>query len=463
MAATEHRRELVSLACPVYLELLAGVTAGIINMLWVARLGGEAVAAVAVATNLENLLLGVILVAGSGTTVLVARARGAEDPSAVRSVVRGGWTLWAIVTPVVAVGGFLCREPLARLVLGSDGHGSAQALAAGYFSIALPGIAVFFATNVVDGILKGAGDTRTPMRLALLANGLILVLDPLLILGCGLGVRGAAIATVLGRTAALACGLVALRRNTVLRQAAGARPHRTRSLISDARRVAVTGLPMSVDFVVRMTGALALVAVVARIGVVEVAAYGIATKAVYVATMAFYAVRQAAAIRTSHLLGAGRDERRAIGRQALLLAATLGLAATLVLLAAAPWLMRAFGSDGAVTEAGTLYLRCLGPYLVLLACFIALGGVFEGSCGSPALARITTVGVLLQLALAYALSGTGLPGICTALAASMAVQCAAVARMHRRTPAPAAAGREGCGQEIPAAVPDDATPGGRSA
>ncbi|MGW1128477.1 MATE family efflux transporter [Streptomyces sp. NPDC002526] len=433
MEAAEHRRTLVVLAYPVYFELLAGVTAGIINMVWVARLGGAAVAAVAAATNVENLLLGVILVAGSGTTVLVARARGADDPAALRSAVRGGWALWALVTPVVAVGGHLCREPLARLVLGA-GDGGAAALATGYFAIALPGIAVFFATNVVDGILKGAGDTRTPMRLAVLANGLILGLDPLLILGFGLGVRGAAIATVLGRTAALACGLVALRRNGVLRRAAPAGAGRVRgNLAADARGTAATGLPMSADFVARMAGALALVAVVARIGVDEVAAYGIATKAMYVATMAFYAVRQAAAIRTAHLLGAGRDARRAIGRQALLVASALGLTAAAVLLAGAPWIMRAFGSEGAVAGAGALYLRCVGPYLLLLACFIALGGVFEGSGASPALARVTACGVAVQLALAYGMSGWGLPGICLAMGLSMAVQCAAIAPLYRRT------------------------------
>lgn len=430
MGPTEHRRRLVSLAYPVYFELLAGVTAGIINMVWVARLGGDAVAAVAVATNVENLLLGIILMAGSGTTVLVARARGAGDPAAIRSAVRGGWVLWALITPVVAVGGYLCREPLARLVLGGGG-GDALSLATGYFAIALPGMAVYFATNVVDGILKGAGDTRTPMRLALLANGLILVLDPLFIFGLDLGVRGAAIATVVGRAVALLWGLVVLHRNAMLR--AAPREGSGRSLCADARRTAATGLPMSADFVVRMAGALALVAVVARIGVGEVAAYGIATKAMYLATMAFYSVRQAAAIHTAHLLGAGRDERRAVGRQALLIAGALGLTAALVLLAAGPWIMWGFGAESEVADAGALYLRCLGPYLVLLACFIALGGVFEGSGGSPALARITACGVGAQLALAYALVDLGLPGICLAMALSMALQCAAVARLHRRS------------------------------
>ncbi|MGA5123282.1 MATE family efflux transporter [Streptomyces pseudogriseolus] len=432
MEAVRHRRTLVSLACPVYVELLAGVTAGIINMVWVARLGGDAVAAVAVATNVENLLLGVILVAGSGTTVRVARARGAGDAAALRSAVRGGWALWALVTPVVAVGGFLAREPLARLVLGDDGH--ALSLASGYFAIALPGIAVFYATNVVDGILKGSGDTRTPMRLALLANGLILVLDPLLVFGLDLGVRGAAVSTVLGRTAALACGLTALHHRALLRR----RGSGLTGLVSDLRGTAATGLPMSADFLVRMTGALALVAVVARIGVGEVAAYGIATKAMYVATMAFYAVRQAASIHTAHLLGAGRDERREVGRQALLLAGCLGLTAAVVLLGTAQWIMRGFGAGGEVAEAGTLFLRCVGPYLILLACFIALGGVFEGSGRARTLARVTFGGTVLQLTLATGLSGWGLPGVCLAMALSMAVQCAAASRTHRRTARPGA-------------------------
>ncbi|MFQ6143113.1 MATE family efflux transporter [Streptomyces seoulensis] len=443
MTAPEHqRRALVPLAYPVYFELLAGVTAGIVNMVWVARLGGDAVAAVAVATNVENLLLGVILIAGSGTTVLVARARGARDRAATRAAVRGGWALWALVTPVVAIGGHVCREPLARLVLGGDGP--SLVLATGYLSIALPGIAVFFAANVVDGILKGAGDTRTPMRLSALANGLILVLDPVLVFGAGLGVRGAAVSTVLGRTVALACGLLALRRNGLLRTAGdGMSVSGLGGLGADLRRTAATGLPMSADFLIRMTGALALVAVVARIGVSEVAAYGVATKAMYVATMAFYAVRQAAAIHTAHLLGAGRDERRAVGRQALVLSGALGVAAALSLLVAAGWIMRAFGAAGEVADAGALYLRCSGPYLILLACFIALGGVFEGSGGSPALVRITSCGVVLQLALAHAMSGAGLPGVCLAMALSMAVQCAAITRMHRRAASTAAVDRAG--------------------
>ncbi|MDX3527933.1 MATE family efflux transporter [Streptomyces sp. ID05-39B] len=423
-----HREQLVALARPVYFSLLASVAAGLINTVWVSRLGGPAVAAVAVATTAENVLLGIALVFASGTTVLVSRARGAGDLSVVRAAVRGGWALCAAVTPVVAGGGFLLREPLARLVLGGD-DGPALGLAVAYFAISMPGVAVFFAQNLVDGLLKGTGDTRTPMRLALLANTLILALDPLLI--HLYGVPGAAACTVLCRCVALGLGLLALRRNALLKSAAEAPAAGTTG--AALRRTLTTGLPMSLDFTVRQAGALALVAVVARLGVTAVAAYAIAYKVLYVATMAFYAVRQAASIHTAHTLGAGRPGQRwAIGRQAVLVSGTVGLVAALLLAAAAPWIMAGFGAGPAVSAEGVLFLRCVGPYLLLTAGFIALGGVFEGSGGAPVLLRVTVLGTAVQLPLAYALSGLGLPGVCLALALSMAVQCAVVGLLLRR-------------------------------
>jgi Na+-driven multidrug efflux pump len=439
-----HRKQLVALAHPVYFTLLASVASGIVNTVWVSRLGGAAVAAVAVATNTENVLLGVALVFASGTTVLVAHARGARDPAGVQAAVRGGWALCALVTPLVAAGGFLLRGPLAALVLGG-GDGTALHLATAYFAVSLPGMTVFFAQQLVDGVLKGAGDTRTPMRLALLANGLILLCDPALI--HLYGVRGAAVSTVLCRCAALAAGLRALRRTTLLRTAAAAPP--AASVPAALRRTLTTGLPMSADFTVRQSGALAMVAIVARLGVTPVAAYAIAYKVLYLATMAFYAVRQAAAIHTAHTRGAGADARRDIGRQAVLVSGSLGVAASVLFAATAPWIMAAFGAGPAVAHQGTLFLRCIGPYLLLMACFIALGGVFEGSGGASALLRVTLLGTAVQLPLAYVLGGLGLPGVCLAMAVAMAGQCVVVSGLLGRGGRAGASGRRVRGRRGP--------------
>lgn len=82
-----------------------------------------------------------------------------------------------------------------------------------------------------------------------------------------------------------------------------------------------------------------------------------------------------------------------------------------------------------------LFLRCVGPYLLLMACLIALGGVFEGSGGASVLLRVTVLGTAVQLVLAWGLTGLGLPGVCLALALATAVQCALAGVLFRRAPA----------------------------
>ncbi|MEV0649472.1 MATE family efflux transporter [Phytomonospora sp. NPDC050363] len=410
-----HRRRLLALAGPVYLELLAGVVAGVIDMIWVARLGAGAVAAVAIATNVENALMGVILVTELGATVLIARRRGAGDTAGISSAIRGAWLLYAAITPVVALGGWLAREPIAALF---TAPGEAREHAVAFLAVSLPGLAVFFAQLTVNGIYKGLGDTRTPMRLAMLGNLVLLVLDPLLIYGLAglprLGVAGAALATVIGRAVALGVGLVLLRR-------AAAGP-RTTGAWADARRIAATGVPMAAEFATRMAGALVMVAAVARFGPVAVAAYGIGTKATYAATMGFYAVRQAATIHTSHTRGAG-GPTRAIARETLVIGAAAGLIAAFAAIVAGPWVMRAFTSDAEVIAAGVSFLRWTAPYLLLLACLIASTGVWLGEGNGGRLFAVTLAGAVCQVPLAFGLSAVfGLPGVWLALSGAVALQ-----------------------------------------
>ncbi|MFF4955695.1 hypothetical protein [Streptomyces sp. NPDC001222] len=67
----------------------------------------------------------------------------------------------------------------------------------------------------------------------------------------------------------------------------------------------------------------------------------------------------------------------------MLVSGAVGLAAAVLLGTLAPWIMRAFGAGPAVAHDGVLFRRCIGPYLLLMACCIALGGVFEGGAGAP--------------------------------------------------------------------------------
>ncbi|THA23315.1 MATE family efflux transporter [Streptomyces sp. A1277] len=311
---------------PVYLELLSGVVAGVIDTVWVSRLGEAAAGAVAVATTLENVLLGVILMAG---------------------------------------------------------------------------------------VFKGTGDTGTPMRTAILANALILVLDPLLIHGVGplphLGVRGAALGMLVGRAIALCVSLTILRRKR-LTDAGDAEPTDLR-LWNALRRLLDVGLPASGDFVLRMGIGMTLVGIVARFGEDPPAAYGIGFKVLFFVTMAFYAGRQAASILTARTRGAGAPAESMIGRQSVVLATLVGAGAGFPLALGGRFLMGLFSDAPGVVDSGGVLFRYLFPYLPLLAGVVGLGGVFTGGGRSRALFWVTLLGAVVQIPLALALSSWSVLGL----------------------------------------------------
>ncbi|MFJ6541851.1 MATE family efflux transporter [Streptomyces sp. NPDC091385] len=450
LGPAEVRRALLGLGLPVYCELLSGVVVGVVDTLWVARLGGAAVGAVAAAGTLENLLLGVILMAGTGVTMVLADAVGAGRLAEIPPVIKAVGVLWLVVTVVVAGGGFLFRGEVAGLLVGG-GAGEVRHLVGEFLSVSFPGLAVFFAQNVVDGIFKGLGDTRTPMRTALIANGCVLLLDPLLIYGVGalpaLGVRGAALGTVLGRAVALGVSLVLLwrRRGVVLEVTAGrwvgsgtergAERGAGLGWTGALRRVLGVGLPASGDFVLRMGIGAALLGMVARFGEDPLAAYGIGTKVILFVTMAFYALRQAGGILTARTRGAGLVADRVIGLQSGLLAVLVGAGAGLVLALCGRVVTGFFTSADGVVDSGSVLLWFLLPYLVALAGVVGPGGVFMGGGRARALLWVTAVGACVQLPLAHWLSsvgGLGVRGVWLSMSLGTGVQWGMTVLMFRK-------------------------------
>ncbi|MFI9572946.1 MATE family efflux transporter [Microbispora rosea] len=409
---------LIRLALPVYVELLAAVVAvGLIDTLWVSGLGSEAVAAVTIATTTENLALGVILCVGTGTTVLAGRRDGRAP---LAPVIRTAWLLLGVFAVAVAVPGVLLREPIARLFTADP---VTVGLTAGYFVVAFAGIPVFYAQNLTDGVFKGLGDTRTPMRTALLCNALVIVLDPLLIYGLGLGVRGAALATVVARLATLAVSALLLVRR--LRTGTGTSTGTGRGSVNraDAAAILRTGLPMSGDFLARALVGMALTGIVGRQGVAALAGYGIGLKIMMAGVMSFYALRQAAMIRTSRAGEAdGPSSRRDRAVPVVLYGLAAGLAASLVLNALAPAAVGLFTADPAVAAEAVWFLRCMPLYLVPFGGLIAVGGVLQAGGRGAGLLAATLAGFAVQLPLAFLLgSRMGTTGVWLAMAAGAAL------------------------------------------
>ncbi|MFC7648275.1 MATE family efflux transporter [Streptosporangium lutulentum] len=311
----------------------------------------------------------------------------------------------------------LLREPLARLF--TDDAVTAD-LIADFYLISLAGIPVFFAQTVTDGIFKGRGDTMTPMRTALLCNALVIVLDPLFIYGLDLGVQGAATANLIARAITLVVALTLLRRRTP-------RDSPARASRTDAVEIVRIGLPMSGDFLARALVGMLLVEVVGGFGVAALAGYGIGTKIMLAGVMAFYALRQAAMIRTARSGEAGSALRYGLAA-GLMVAAVLNVVAVPV--------AGLFTGDPAVAAEAVDFLRWMTLYLVPFGGLIAVGGVLQANGRGGRLLAATLTGFAVQLPLTYLLGGAlGVTGVWLAMAAGAAVALA-LATGSRRSRGP---------------------------
>ncbi|MFD7901827.1 MATE family efflux transporter [Kitasatospora sp. NPDC059747] len=442
-----HLARLAALAGPVYAELLSGVVASVIGAYWVAGLGGAAVAAVTLAGTVENLLLGLVLVVASGTSLRLSRALGAGDAAGAARTTRAAWRLCALVTVALAVPGFLLREHLAAGFL----DGSAAGLAAGYFAVVFPAFGLFSGQRVADELFKGAGDTRTPMRIALLSNALLLALDPLLVLGAGpvpgLGVTGAALALTASRAVAFVLTLRLLAKRRTGGPAGGAGPE----LGPELRRIVRAGAPFGLDFTARMAVGTAQLALVAGFGVAAVAGYGVGYRVLLVVTMAFYALRQAAAIGAARLAGAGEEaELRRFARATGWFAALLGAVAAVLCAALGGPVTGLFTDDPAVAGQSAGFLHLAAPYLLPYAFVVAVGGVHQAAGAGRALVVSVAAGLGAQLGSATVLSGPlGVNGVWAGLTVGAVVQLALLVALTRPKPTGPPAGS-------PVEQPDDA-------
>jgi len=422
---------LFPVAWPVYLELMSGVIAGIITVFWVGRLGASQLAAVTMATTLENVLLGIILAVSGGTTIVLSRAAGAADYARVRQVLRAGMLMTAAAFVVTCAVLFPLRSYVAELVLG-PGDAQAGRFAVQYLAWSIPGLAVFYGQNLLDSAFKADGDTRTPMRMAMLSNGILLVLDPALIFGWSiaprLGVAGSAIALVTSRAITLAVTWHLYRRSRLVRlagEASGA-PEATGEA-SPSREILRSGSPLAIDFVVRMTAGLLIIGVIARFGTDEVAAYGTITRALLFLTMAAYGVRQAATIISARAKGADDDELlRANRASAIRLGISWSLVSGALVLLFGGLSVDVITQDHAVRAAAAGQVPWLAAYIALLLGNVTLSGIFLGGGRGRVLALTTTAGAVSQVVLAplLAWSPLGLKGAWIAMIINAGMQTA---------------------------------------
>ncbi len=193
------------LAVPMIFEMAMESLFAVVDAYFVSKISVDAVATVGLTESCLTIVYSLAWGLSMGITALVARRIGEKDVEGATNSARQAIYLGIVISVFISLIGFFYSEELLQMMGAST---SIIATGSGYTKWMVGGNIVIMMLFLINGIFRGAGDAAIAMRSLWVANGINIVLDPLLIFGYGpfpeLGVEGAAVATCIGR----GCGVV---------------------------------------------------------------------------------------------------------------------------------------------------------------------------------------------------------------------------------------------------------------
>lgn len=295
------------LAVPMVLELVMESTFAVADIYFVGKLGASAVATVGLTETYLFLLYSMAMGLSIAVTAIVARRVGEKHPEKAAIAAVQSIFLALLFSVPFAIAGIFFAKDLLKL-MGADewtltyGYRYAQWM--------LGGNVVIILLFVINAIFRGAGDAAIAMRILLIANGINIVLDPLLIFGYGpfpeLGIEGAAIATNIGRGVGVLCQLWVLFK--------GGKHIRIlfSQLIWNGQvmlQILKTSLGGIGQMLVSMTSWIFIVRILSELGSEVVAGSTIAIRIMMFSMMPAWGMSNAAATLVGQNLGAGEPDR----------------------------------------------------------------------------------------------------------------------------------------------------------
>ncbi|MCK9579960.1 MAG: MATE family efflux transporter [Methanoregula sp.] len=184
----DPKKAIIKLSGPMIAAMLLMSTYNIVNAIWVAGLGSDALAAVGFVTPLFMILIGLSNGLGAGAASLISRRIGAKDKVGADNAAVHALLFVVVLSAVLTVPLMILTDPIVTLF----GAGDTAGLATEYGQIIFLGMALLLFTNVAYAILRAEGDAKRAMYVMGASSILNIILDPLLIYGAGMGIAGAA-------------------------------------------------------------------------------------------------------------------------------------------------------------------------------------------------------------------------------------------------------------------------------
>ncbi|MBQ1603834.1 MAG: MATE family efflux transporter [Oscillospiraceae bacterium] len=394
---------LLRFSLPILLALFLQALYGAVDLLVVGKYAAAAdVSGVAVGSQIMMTMTNLISSFAMGTTILLGQKIGEGDRASGGRIIGTSAAAFFLIGAVMTVLVPLLSGTLASVM---NAPPAAFAETKRYIAICGAGSIMIIAYNVLGSVMRGIGDSRTPLITVAIASVCNIAGDLLLIAGAHMGAEGAAIATVASQTVSVVVSFFLLRRRAL--PFSFSREH-LRIESSILRRITRFGMPIALQDLLVGLSFLVILAIVNKLGLIASAGVGVAEKVCAFIMLAPAAFMQAMSAYVAQNYGAMKPERSIRGlRIAIGISTLFGVLMFYAAYFHGDLLCGIFSNENDVILAGFDYLRayaidCL--FTCFLFCFIG----FYNGLGRTGFVMAQGIGAafLIRIPVAYYMSVT---------------------------------------------------------
>jgi len=393
-------KTLTTLALPIMGTSFLQMAYNMVDMIWIGRLGSEAVAAVGSAGFFVWLSFSLIRLSQIGSEVKIAQSLGAEDEKRANNFANSALIFTTIIGLMYGLGLIVFKSSIIEIF--NLNNSNVESLAESYLSIIGIGMVFHFINPILTGIFNGSGNSKMPFRvnsIGLVAN---IILDPIFIFVFKMGVNGAAIATVISQAIVTLVFIYMIISNH--------KPflefHFNMKLkLSCIKEIVKISYPVAIQSGLFTIFAILLARIIAVYGPTAIAVQKVGVQLEAISYMTAHGFATALSAFTGQNLGAKRWDRIREGiKSAYLVMTIFGILTSFLLFVMAKPIFSLFLNEEPALSMGIVYLRIISLSQLFMCIEISLAGAFNGlgKALPPSVVSIILTGLRVPFAILLA-------------------------------------------------------------
>ena len=337
-------------------------------------LGKEALAAVGANFPLIFALISFVVGIAIGATVIISQYFGAKQMDRVKRTIDTLYIFMFFASILITAVGMLSSKYIFQLISLPD---DVIPMAVDYFNVYATGFIFFFGFQGTSAVLRGLGDSKTPLYFLIVSTLTNIGLDLFFVMGLGWGVKGVALATVIAQAGAFFTIVWYLNRFHTFLDFSPLKMRFDKEIFKKSLKI---GLPTGFQQTFVSLGFLALYRIVSMFGTPTIAAYTIAMRIDMFAAMPAMNFSAALSTFVGQNIGANKFERIGRGLKSTLgMTSIISVSVTILAMFFAEPLMYLFTNDAEVVAVGRQYIYVVSGFYIVFSTMFIINGVLRGA------------------------------------------------------------------------------------